>query len=70
MAKLVPIHKIESKKLFKNYRPVLMLPIYGKIFKHLAYNEMNSYLIDYSRIFINQSGFKQVNRFSTCVDYE
>ena len=61
MAKFVPIHKRESKKPIKIYRPLSVLPICGKIFKRLIYSEMYPYLIDYSLIFLNQSSFKQVD---------
>ena len=31
-ATVVPVHKKESKNLVKNYRPISLLPIFGKIF--------------------------------------
>ena len=31
-ANVVPVHKKESKNLVKNYRPISLLPIFGKIF--------------------------------------
>ena len=37
-ANVVPIHKKESKQLVKNYRPVSLPPICGKIFERLIYN--------------------------------
>ena len=45
-ANVVPIHKKESKQRVKNYRPVLLLPICGKIFERLIYAEVYPYLID------------------------
>ena len=45
-ANVVPIHKKESKQLVKNYRPVSLLPIWGKVFERLIYNEVYPYLID------------------------
>ena len=44
MANVVPIHKRDDKQNFKNYRPVSLLPIFGKIFERLIYNEMYSFL--------------------------
>ena len=32
---IVPVHKKESKNLAKNYRPISLLPICGKIFENL-----------------------------------
>ena len=44
-ANIVPIHKKCDKQIVINYRPVSLLPICGKIFERLLYNEMpNSFL--------------------------
>ena len=55
---IVPIHKKESKQLVKNYRSVSLLPICGKVFERLIYNEVYPYLIDSNLISSHQSGFK------------
>ena len=39
-ANIVPIHKKGDKQAVKNYRPISLLPICGKIFERLLYNEM------------------------------
>ena len=57
-ANVVPIHKKECKQLAKNYRPVSLLPICGKVFERLMYNEVDPYLIDNNLISSHQSGFK------------
>ena len=57
-ANVVPIHKKKSKQLVKNHRSVSLLPICGKIFEFLIYNEMYPYLIDNNLIPSHQSGFK------------
>ena len=54
---VVPIHKKESKQLVKNYRPVSLLAICGKVFERL-YNEVYPYLIDKNLISSHHSGFK------------
>ena len=62
---MVPIHKRDDKQ--NVYRPVSLLPIFGKIFERLIYNEMYSFFIENDLIFSNQSGFKQgdscINQF-------
>ena len=55
---VVPIHKRESKPLVKNYRPVSLLPICGKVFERLIYNEVYPYLTDNNLILLHQSVFK------------
>ena len=54
----VPIHKKGHKQTLKNYRPVSLLPICGKIFERLIYNEMFGFFLDKGLISSNQSGFK------------
>ena len=39
-ANIVPIHKKGDKQTVINYRPVSLLPICGKVFERLLYNEM------------------------------
>ena len=56
---MVAIHKRDDKQNVKNYRPVSLFPIFGKIFERLIYNEMYSFFIEKDLISSNQSGFKQ-----------
>ena len=57
-ANVVPIYKKNDKQSIKNYRPVSLLPICGKIFERLLYNKMFSFFIENGLISQNQSGFK------------
>ena len=59
-ASVVPIHKKEIKHLIKNYRPVLLLRICGKIFERLIYNDCQHNLMS-----SHQSGFK---RGDSCIN--
>ena len=58
-ANVVPIHKRDDKQNVKNFRPVSLPQIFGKIFERLIYNEMYSFFIENDLISSNQSGFKQ-----------
>ena len=49
---IVPCYKKGDKQNIKNYRPVSLLPICGKFFERLIFNEMFSFFL------ANQSGFK------------
>ena len=59
MASVVPIHKRDDKQNVKNYPSVSLLPIFGKTFERLTYNEMYSFFIENSLISSKQSGFKK-----------
>ena len=58
MANVVPVHKKSDKQILKNYRPVSLLPICGKVFERLIYNSLFEYFIQNDLISPNQSGFK------------
>ena len=51
------VHKKESKNLVKNYRPISLLPIFGKIFEKVIYNSLFDYLKSNNILNKCQSGF-------------
>ena len=56
-ANVVPAHKREDKMLVKNYRPISLLPIFGKMFERVIYNSLFNYFQS-NRLFTpSQSGF-------------
>ena len=55
---VVPIHKKDDKQCLSNYRPVSLLPICGKIFEKLIFNEMFKFFIENELISQDQSAFK------------
>ena len=55
---IIPVHKKESKNLIKNYRPISLLPIFGKIFEKVIYNNLFKYFQENKFISDNQSGFR------------
>ena len=58
LANVTPIHKKEDKQLVKNYRPISLLPICGKIFEKIVFNNLYSYLNMNKLLTENQSGFR------------
>ena len=46
MANVVPVHKKSDKQILKNYWPVSLLPICGKVFERLIYNSLFEYFIE------------------------
>ena len=57
-ANVVPIYKKGNKQFIKNYRPVSLLCICGKIFERILYNNLYKYLSSNNLITSKQSGFK------------
>ena len=55
---VVPIHKKDDKQCLKNYHPISLLPICGKIFEKLIFIEMFKFFIENKLISRNQSEFK------------
>ena len=45
-------------KIIKNYRPILLIPVCGKIFEELIFNEMFKFFFENDLITPNQLGFK------------
>ena len=54
-ANVVPIYKKEDKNLIKNYHPIILLPILGKLFK--IYNFLFNYSLTNKHFTPSESGF-------------
>ena len=54
---IAPIHKKGDKQILKNYRSVSLLPVCGKIFERLIFNELLNFLLENNLISPSQSGF-------------
>ena len=57
-ANVLPIHKKESCQLKKNYRPISILPICGKLFEKLIFDEIYDHLVKNDLLIPNQSRFR------------
>ena len=58
LANVTPIFKKGDKQLIKNYRPISLLPICGKILEKIIFNNLYTYLNTNNLITRNQSGFR------------
>ena len=58
IARVVPIHKKESKNNFTNYRPISVFPGFSKILERLVFNRCISFLNKHIILFENQFGFR------------
>ena len=56
---IVPVHKKGDKSVAKNYRPVSLLPLFGKIFEKCIYDTLYNYFETNSLFTPCQSGFRE-----------
>ena len=57
-ANVVPVHKKNEKNVKGNYRPISLLPIFGKILEKLIFDSLYSHLVSNDLLNPNQSGFR------------
>ena len=57
-ANVTPVLKKDNKQLIKNYRPISLLPIFGKVFEKIIFINLYNYLVRNHLITNNQSGFR------------
>ena len=57
-ANVVPVHKKNEKNVKSNYRPISLLPIFGKILEKLMYDSLYSHFVSCDLLNPNQSGFR------------
>ena len=62
-AKVIPLHKKDSKLHHLNYRPISLLSVFSKIYEKLIYSRIYAYLVKCDLIFSKQFGFR--SGFST-----
>ena len=55
---IIPVHKKNDKQLVNNYRPISLLPIFGKIFEKIIFNRISDFLLEKNLLNPNQSGFR------------
>ena len=58
LANVIPVHKKGDKQNVTNYRPISLLPICGKMFEKIVFNQLYSYFVSNDLITKNQSGFR------------
>ena len=55
---IIPVHKKNDKQLVKNYRPISLLPIFGKIFEKIIFDRLYNFLLQEELLNPNQFGFR------------
>ena len=59
LAKVIPIHKADSKYIVTNYRPISLLPIFSKIFEKLMYKRVMEFITKNNILIPSQFGFQK-----------
>ena len=78
-AKVVPIYKADDPELFKNYRPILILSNFSKIFERVMYNRLTEFIERFEILYCYQFGFRKnystnfalthlTNKIATAID--
>ena len=55
---VIPIHKKDSRSCKSNYRPISLLPVFGKMFEKIIYDSIYSHLLKNRLLTPHQSGFQ------------
>ena len=55
---IIPVHTKNDKRLVNNYRPISLLPVFGKIFEKIVFNKIYKLLLKEKLLNPNQSGFR------------
>ena len=62
---IIPVHKKNDKQLVENYRPISLLPIFGKIFEKIIFNKIYPFLLEERLLNPKQSSFRP---FDSCIN--
>ena len=55
---IIPVHKKNDKQLVKIYRPISLLPIFGKMFEKIIFSKIYHFLLEEKVLSPNQFGFR------------
>ena len=66
-ARVVPLHKKNSKTDVGNYRPVSVLSVISKVFERVVHDQLHQYMHDMNLLYEYQSGFRKSYSTDTCL---
>ena len=70
VGRVTPVYKNKgSKQLFENYRPISILPIFGKIFEKLIFTRLYDFLTSNKLMYSKQFGFRKGHSCSHALNY-
>ena len=59
LGKILPIYKSEEEHFTQNYRPILVLPYFSKIYERVIYNHLMQYINSNDILYDKQFGFRK-----------
>ena len=69
VAKIKPLCKKGLKTDPKNFRPMLLLPLFSKIIERVIHDQTMNFLSDNNTLYKYQSGFRKFHSTDTCLLY-
>ena len=69
VGKITPVFKKGDCQIFDNYRPISILPIFGKIFEKVIYSRLYSFFVTQNVIYDKQFGFRTNHSTAHAVNY-
>ena len=69
IGKVTPVFKKGDKQKFENYRPISILPIFGKIFEKIIYSRLYSFLLSNNILADTQFGSRKGHSTSHALNY-
>ena len=68
-AKVIPIYKKGNQELLENYRPVSILPIFGKIFEKVMFTRLYKFFTSNGILNDKQFGFREGHSTSHALNF-
>ena len=59
MANVIPVYKNKERNFITNYRPVSLLPIFGKLFEKIIFDSLYPYIFNNKFISDKKSGYRR-----------
>jgi hypothetical protein len=69
VGKVTPIYKKDNQELLENYRPISILPIFGKLFEKIIYRRLYSFFVSQGILHEKQFGFREGHSTSHALNY-
>ena len=69
VGRVAPIYKKGDPRLLDNYRPISVLPVFGKVFEKVLYSRLYNFLTSMNVIYDKQFGFRKNHSTSHAINY-